>query len=68
MGSIITVCNQKGGVGKTTNCLSLGACLAELGIRTLLMDLDSQANLTIAAGQESDELNWAIPDLQNHCS
>jgi chromosome partitioning protein len=44
--SIMAVCHQKGGVGKTTTVLSLGACFAERGIRTLVIDLDPQANLT----------------------
>lgn len=63
MGTIIAISNQKGGVGKTTTCISLGACLAEFGYETLLVDLDSQANLTIALGLEPDEIDWAIPDL-----
>ncbi len=49
---IISVANQKGGVGKTTTSVSLGACLAERGIPTLLIDLDSQANATSALGVE----------------
>lgn len=47
---IIAVANQKGGVGKTTTTLNLGAAFAERGLRTLLIDLDPQANLSAAAG------------------
>ena len=45
---IITVANQKGGVGKTTTALSIGAALAYQEKRVLLMDLDIQCNLTVA--------------------
>jgi chromosome partitioning protein len=55
MSKIIAVSNEKGGVAKTTTTLSLGAALAEIGNRVLLIDLDAQANLTLALGFEPGE-------------
>ncbi len=50
MGIVYVVANHKGGVGKTTTCVSLGAALAEQGKKVLLVDLDPQAGLTTALG------------------
>jgi cellulose biosynthesis protein BcsQ len=47
---IIAISNQKGGVGKTTSTLNLGAALRESGKRVLQVDLDPQGSLTVAAG------------------
>jgi chromosome partitioning protein len=49
---VIAVSNEKGGVAKTTTTLSLGAALADIGHKVLLIDLDPQANLTLALGVE----------------
>src|SRR5712691_11266710 len=60
MARLIAVLNHKGGVGKTTTTLALGAAIADRGHRVLLVDLDPQAGLTIASGLEPDELPVTI--------
>ena len=50
MHHIITISNHKGGVGKTTSAVNIGAGLAKLGKAVLLIDLDPQANLTLSLG------------------
>jgi chromosome partitioning protein len=50
MGKVISLLNHKGGVGKTTSAINIGAGLVELGKRVLLIDLDPQANLTLSLG------------------
>ena len=55
MAFTIAMSNEKGGVAKTTSTLSLGAALAELNHRVLLIDLDPQSNLSLALGLESGE-------------
>jgi chromosome partitioning protein len=62
MTTTIAVSNQKGGVAKTTTCLSLGASLSEMGHFVLLIDLDPQAHLTLSMGLRPKELRRTVGD------
>lgn len=66
MSRVIAVANQKGGVGKTTTVISLGAALAEKGLRVVLIDLDPQAALTAGAGLDPYKLHNTTYDLLMH--
>ena len=61
--TIISMCNQKGGVGKTTSTINMGACLAGLGRRVLLGDLDPQGALSAGLGLTHDEIEDTIYDV-----
>ncbi len=63
MGKVISIVNQKGGVGKTTTTVNLGASLVDEKQKVLLIDFDQQANATISLGINREEIKNDIVDL-----
>ncbi len=62
MSKVVAIANQKGGVGKTTTAINLGACLGELGRSVLIVDADPQGNATSGLGIDRSSLTYSLYD------
>ena len=62
-GRVVAMCNQKGGVGKTTTTINLGAALADYGRRVLLVDFDPQGALSVGLGVDAHDLELSVYNL-----
>ncbi len=68
VGTLYAIANQKGGVGKTTTAVNVGACIAEAGYETLLVDVDPQANATVGLGHQRTRTPGLYEVLTGACT